>query len=104
MTYVRAILSGLAAIFLACVVIFWPVFREMNGQRATGLGVFVAGLSSPVLWILAVLFFALFFAASRIRNKVLNTFLFWIPTLLFSTLVVAILAFFTYFLVRLQHP
>jgi hypothetical protein len=103
MNYVKAILSGLAAIFVACVVIFWPVFRDISGQRATGLGVFVAGISSPALWILAVLFFGLFFAASRIKNKLLKTFLFWIPTLLFSTLIVAILAFFTYVFVRLQH-
>lgn len=103
MNYVQAILSGLAAIFVAYVAILWPEFRNMSGQRFTGLGVFVEGISSLILWILAVLFFALFFAASRIRNELLKTFLFWIPTLLFSTLTVAILALVTYVFVRFKH-
>ena len=104
MNYVRAILSGLAAIVLAWVVILAPeLFRGLSEQKATGLGVLVAIILSPVFWILALLFTALFFAASQIVNTLLKTFLFWIPTLLLSTLGVAIFAFFTYMFIRLKH-
>jgi hypothetical protein len=51
---------------------------------------------SPLFWILAVLFFALLFAASRFKNKLLRVFLFWIPTLTVSVFCVAIGALFTY--------
>jgi len=76
MNYVQIVLSGLAATFLAWVVILWPsVFRGISEQKATGLGAFVMITASPV-WILAALFFVLFLAASRIGNKLLKTFLF----------------------------
>jgi hypothetical protein len=104
MNYLKVILSGLAAIFLAYLVAFWPVFRHINGHTAIGLDVLSLGVGSPLLWILASLFFALFFAASRIRNTLLKTFLFWIPALLFSTFVVTFLALLTYALVRFRHP
>jgi hypothetical protein len=103
MNYVKVILSGLAAIFLAWAVILWPLFRGISEQKATGLVVFTRITASPVLWILAVLFFVLFLAASRIGNKLLKTFLFWIPTLLLSTLGVAIFALFTCVFIRLKH-
>jgi len=103
MNYLKVILSGLAAIFLAYIVAMWPVFRHMNGHTAIGVDVLSLGFSSPLLWILASLFFALFFAASRIRNTLLKTFLFWIPALLFSTVVVTFLALLTYVLVRFPH-
>jgi hypothetical protein len=104
MNYLKVILSGLAAIFLAYLVALWPVFKHINGHAAIGLDVFSLGFSSPLLWILASLFFAFFFAASRIRNKPLKTFLFWIPALLFSTILVTFLALFTCALVRFRHP
>jgi hypothetical protein len=89
------------------VVILWPVFRAASEQKqATGVDVFAAPVFSPVSWILVVLFFVLFFAASRIGNKLLKTFLFWIPTVLLSSLGVAIFALFTYIFIfiRLKHP
>jgi len=105
MNYVKVILSGLAAIFLAWAVILWqPMFRGISEQKATGSGFIVGVTASPVFWIPAVLFFVLFLAASRIGNKVLKTFLFWIPTLLLSTLGVAIFALFTYMFIRLKQP
>jgi hypothetical protein len=104
MNYLKAILSGLAAIFLAYLVVLWPVLRQFNGHTAIGVDVLSLGFSSPLLWILASLFFALFFAAGRIRNKPLKTFLFWIPALLFSTVLVTFLALFTCALVRFRHP
>lgn len=101
MDYIKVILSGLTGIFLAWTVIYWPVLKE--GGQFTEIGVFVAAFSSPLLWMLAVLFAALFFAASRIGNTFLKTILFWIPTLVVSTLGVAISALLTYLFIRLKH-
>jgi len=98
----KTILSSGAKIFLAYVVIRWPVFRHMSAQRAIGVDDFRLVLSSPTLWILASLFFALFFAVSRVKNKLVTALLFWIPTLMFSTFVVAFVAFLTYVWVRFR--
>lgn len=105
MDYFKGILSGVAAIFLAeCI----PKFSQgISEQKATGLaataGGVVESIFSPLFWILAILFFTLFFAASRLGNKFLRIFLFWIPTLSVSTLGAAILALFTYFIIRVSH-
>src|SRR6266568_8147924 len=109
MIYMRGILSGLAALFLAeFVPVSWPLFRGISTEKATGLAVVAGGLMgsifSPLFWILAALFFALFFAASRISNKVLRVFLFWIPTLTVSVLCIAIVALITYLFIRVRHP
>jgi hypothetical protein len=104
MNYVKAILSGLAAIFLAEFVPGpWSMFKGISEQKATGLGAVAGGLMesafSPLFWTLVLLFFALFFAASRLGNKILRVFLFWIPTLTVSALGTAIVALITYFVV-----
>ena len=102
MNYVQITLSGLAATFLARVVILWlSVFRGICEQKATGLGAFVMITASPV-WILAALLFVSFLAASRIGNKLLTTVLFWIPTLL-SALGIASFALITYIFILLIH-
>jgi hypothetical protein len=108
MDYFKAILSGIAAIFIAESAASWSImFRGISEQKATGLGAvaggLVEGIFSPRFWLLAVLFFALFFAGSRLGNKFLRIFLFWIPTLLVSTLGIAILALFAYALIHLKH-
>jgi hypothetical protein len=100
-TYVRGVLSAVAAIFIASL---GPgllnAFWEIGQQKATGLGVIFGALLesplSPQFWILAILFFCLFFAASRLSSKVLRVSLFWTPTLFVSTLGFAFVAFFTY--------
>jgi ABC-type Na+ efflux pump permease subunit len=100
MNYVKGVLSGLAALALAEFVGPWSMFKGISEQKATGLGAVAGGLMwsafSPLFWTLALLFFALLFAASRLGNKILRVFLFWIPTLTVSVLVVAIVALFTY--------
>jgi hypothetical protein len=83
--FVRVVLSGVAAIFVALVGPGWVILSQ---QQATSLGA-VAGwfsvtILSPFFWILAVLFFALFFAASRLSNKPLRIILFWIPVSVIS--------------------
>src|SRR6266568_6749096 len=108
MIYMRGILSGLAALFLAeFVPVSWPLFRGISTEKATGLAVVAGGLMgsifSPLFWILAALFFALFFAASRIESKLLRVFLFWIPTLTVSAFGIAIAALFTYASIRFRN-
>ncbi|SRR6266567_1745255 len=86
----------------------WSAFRGISQEKATGLAAIAGGLAesafSPLFWILAALFFALFFAASRLSNKVLKVFLFWIPTLTVSILCIAIVALITYLFIRVRHP
>jgi hypothetical protein len=103
MDYFKGILSGLAAIFIAG---SWSVFRGISQEKAIGLAAFVAelveGVFSPLFWILAVLFFALFYAASRLRNNLLRVFLFWIPTLTVSVSCIAVVALYAYMFIRFR--
>jgi hypothetical protein len=107
MNYVKPILSAVAAIILAeCVPGPWSAFRGMGNAKATGLaavaGGFTASLFSPLFWALAVLFFAMFFAASNLGSKALRVLLFWIPTLTVSGASVTIPALVAYLIV-LMH-
>jgi hypothetical protein len=109
MDYVKGILSGLAALILAvCVPFPWSPFKGISQEKATGLAAIAGGLAesafSPLFWIVAGLFFGLFFAASRLSNKVLRVFLFWIPTLAVSVLCITIVVLITYLVVRARHP
>jgi hypothetical protein len=96
-TYVRILLSGLAAIFIALLGP-WVVIalRDIDQQRATGLTVMAFGPLTPLFWILAVSFFALFVTASRLNSKVLRIILFWTPTVTISTLGLGLFSLFAY--------
>ena len=104
MEYVKGVLSGFAAIFIAESVFFWPT---LSATKATGLaavvGLLVGSILSPRFWIIGVLLFGLFFAASRLGNKVLRVLLFWIPTLSVSCFTIAVVALIAYVLVRFGH-
>ena len=100
MIYVKGVLSGVAAIFVA---LLGPgllqALKSISRQRAIGLGA-IAGfwnpLFSPLFWILAISSFVLFLTASRLGSKVLRIVLFWIPTLFVSMLGFGLVALFTY--------
>ncbi len=83
MAYFRAFLSGVAALLLA---IFGPplFISFQHGEKATGIDLF--RVFSPLCAILAVVFFAVFFAASRLHSKSLKLLLFWTPVTVISTL------------------
>ena len=107
MNYVKGILSGFSAIFLAELVPGpWSMFKGISEQKATGLGAVAGGLLgsafSPLFWALALLFFALFFAAGRLGNKILRVFLFWIPTLTVSALGMATVGLLTYVFIHFR--
>src|SRR5579871_2502887 len=88
MTILRGTLSALSAVFVGLLGpgLFFAL-RGINNSKATGLAAVAGGLLeslfSPLFWILAVSFFALFFAASRLNSKPLRILLFWTPVLLF---------------------
>src|SRR5262245_12647449 len=92
MDYIKGILGGLAAIFVAEFVFFWPT---LNGSETTGVGalkgLLVESILSPRFWIVGVLLFGLFFAASR-GSTVFRVVCFWIPTLTVLALGVSIVA------------
>jgi hypothetical protein len=106
MDYAKGILSGLVAVILAELVpgVLW-VFT--SGTKATGLaavaGAFVESLFSFRFWILAILFFAVFFAASKLGSKPLRVALFWIPALTVVSASVATVALFTYLFLHFRH-
>jgi hypothetical protein len=93
MNYVRGVLSGLAAIFIAEFVFAWPSLR---GTKATGLALFAASPLSPRFWIVGILLFGLFFAASRLHSKLLRLLLFWTPATVISTLGLGLVALIAY--------
>jgi hypothetical protein len=103
MDYVKGILSGLAAIFIAEFAFFWPFFR---GSKATGMaalvGLSVESIVSPRFWIVGVLLFGLFFAASR-SSAILRVLFFWIPTVVVSALGFAFVGMCTYLYMRFRH-
>jgi len=81
--YFRALLSVVAALVLA--ILGPPLFYFFRSNaKATGLAAF--RVFTPSVGILAILFFALFFAASRLNSKWVRVLLFWTPVTIISTL------------------
>jgi hypothetical protein len=103
MDYIKGILSGLAAAFVAEFVFFWPT---LNAEKATGLavlkGLLTESVFSPRFWIVGVLLFGVFFAASR-GATVLRVLFFWIPTLTVSALGFSIVAIYAYLFTISRH-
>ena len=101
MTTLRCAPSGLAAIFVALLgpgLIF--ALPGINNSKATGITAvavgFLESLFSPLFWVLAISFFALFFAASRLNSKPLRILLFWTPVATISILGLSIFSLFAF--------
>lgn len=96
MEYIKGILSGLAAIFVAEFVFLWPILK---GSKAIGMGalkgLFLWSILSPKFWIVGLLLFGLFFVASR-GSTALRVLFFWIPTLTVSALGLSIVVLYAY--------
>jgi len=103
MEYFKGILCGLAAILVAEFVFSWPTLRT---QKATGVAVLryllLGSVFSPRFWIVGILLFGLFFAASR-GNTVFRVLFFWIPTLTVSALGFLIIAMYAYLFTISRH-
>jgi hypothetical protein len=109
MSYIKGILSVVAAIIIAELVPGpWSPLKGINGSKATGLAAFagslVESMFSPLFWMLAIVLFAIFFTASRLDNKALRVFFFWIPTLTASCVGFTIASFLAYLVVRFRNP
>jgi len=100
-TYLRGALSAIAAIFAVLLGAgLITSLREISSERRTGLGAVAGGLTesllSPIFWLLAAAFFALFFVAGRIVNRPLRILLFWIPALVITTVGFSLIFLFAY--------
>ena len=100
MSTFQNVLSAFAAIVTAFFVILLPI---TNNSKATGISVFPAILLSWQCWVLSVFFFGLFFAASRIGNKILKGLLFWTPITAISIFGLSYLALISYVLLQSRH-
>jgi hypothetical protein len=109
MAYLKDILSGLGAIIIAEFVPGpWSLTQVFRGSKATGIaavaGYVAESFFSPLFWMVAILIFAIFFAASRLDNKALRVVFFWIPTLTATGSVVAFAALISYVVLRFRNP
>ncbi len=83
MKFFKGAMSGLAAILLALMApLILPAIRSGNNTISIRLETIERAFVSPGFWLVAIGLFALFFVASRARNRVLQIFGFWIPTLI----------------------
>ncbi len=78
---------------------------SLNANSHTAIDVAVAPkiAFSWQCWLLAAFFFALFFAASRIGNKVLKAVLLWIPVSAISVIGLSYIVLFSYIFLQLRH-
>ena len=107
MKYVTNALSAAGAIFVAeFILALWWMFRNANAEKATGMGLvawgFVGSLVSPLFWVLALLFFFLFFYASKLQSSALRVLMFWIPAVFCSSLGLLVVGMFAYLFVRFR--
>jgi len=104
MTILRGTLNALAAIFVG---LLGPGLFAVNNSKAIGLaavlGGFLESFFSPLFWILAVLFFALFFAAGRLSSKPLRILLFWTPVTAISILGLGVFSLFTFLWLQVRR-
>jgi len=104
MTILRGTLSALAAVFVG---LLGPGLLALNNSKATGVAAVVGGFLesffSPLFWILAVLFFALFFAAGRLSSKPLRILLFWTPVTAISILGLGVFSLFTFLWLQVRR-
>lgn len=104
MNYLKGIVSALAALFVTlCIPGPWSPFRGLSSEKATGIAVFVGSFFSPWFWIVAIVVFGLFFAASHLQNRFLRVLLFWLPAGTTSLLSVASATFVTYVFLHIRH-
>ena len=105
--YVRSLLSAATAILLAFLVPgVHSAFRGITKEKATGLAVIVGGAEEAILslyWILAIAFFTLLMAASRLHKKALRASLFWTPTIIVTALAVGVSTLVAYVYVRYRQ-
>ena len=108
MTYARGCLSGLTSLFLAgFVLMFITAIRDMSQTKGTGLAALADGvvesIFSPPFWLLAILFFTVFFATGRLSSSVFRVLLFWLPATVISSLGLGLLGWFALLMLRIRN-
>lgn len=108
MTYIRGCLSGIASLFLAgFALMFITAFRDMSQTKAIGLAALAGGvvesIFSPLFWLLATVFFAVFFATGRLTSSVFRVLLFWLPAIGISSLGLGLLGWFAVVILEMRH-
>ena len=106
MGYVKAVLSAVDGIILALVGPGLLIGLRATAQgKATGTAVLWGAIPEALLsfrfWILAFLFSACFWAASRLSVRVLRVVLFWTPTILVVVIGTGFFILFAYIRVHL---
>src|SRR6476619_3159658 len=98
--------KGSSAPSRQCIPVLWAL-RGMGSEKATGVAAMAGGLLesllTPSFWVIAIIVFALFFAASHLRNRFLRALLFWLPAGTISLLAVATTAFVGYLFLQARH-
>jgi hypothetical protein len=101
MTYVKLLLSGLSALFLSGFVL--KVNATATGLAAV-VGYSIERVRSSVFWLLAILFFAMFFATGRLSSTVYRVVLFWFPAIGISMFGLGLLGWFAMVMSTIRHP
>jgi hypothetical protein len=108
MVYVKAMLSAMTAVIATELLTIWWVLRPWS-SRATGIdldlifAVLRASLVHAQSWVLAILLFATFFAASRLDSKTLRVVLFWIPTVTISCVGLTLVSSVAYLITKFKN-
>lgn len=104
MNYFKGTISALGALFLAiCIPGPWSAFQGLSREKATGVAVIAASFLSPWMWIVAIILFTLFVAASHLQSRLLRVLLFWLPAGATSVLMVVSAGLITYSLWQIRH-
>jgi hypothetical protein len=106
MVYVKAILSGLTAIIATELLTIWWTLRPWSSAKATGVdlifAIVKASLVQALPWIVAILLFTTFLAASRLGSKSFRVVFFWIPTITISGLGITLVSSIAYLTMKFR--
>jgi hypothetical protein len=107
MLYVKAILSGMTAAITTELLTIWWSLRPWSPHQTTGIDLLFAVLKASLVhaqpWILAIVLFATFFAASRLDSKTLRIVLFWIPTVTISCIGITLVSSVAYLMTQFKN-
>ena len=107
MAYLKGVLGTVAAFFLAALgPTIWTQIHGLSGEKQTGLTAVAGETLESIVWPwflpLAVLFSVFFYMAGRFKNNESRILLFWIPTIIASTMGLGFWALFAIILARFQ--
>ena len=105
MSTFQNILSAIAAIIAALYVHLFAFALPLTANNHTAIDIVMVPkiALSWQFWLLAAFFFGLFFAASRIGNKILKGFLFWAPVVAISVLGLSYVALVSYIVLHFRN-